>query len=161
LGGLAAFVLGAGVFILFPTLGLIEALAGIWVLTTLRSTLRNRSPLAHISATRERRRGCGGRIAVAKHDAADEGGSHGADDGYVKTWHGHRENREGPMEDSSRGGDGIQGHDAENHQSKGDRSNGGSPFPRADEVHDGNHRGRRNQGNQERSVQPPDETPTV
>jgi hypothetical protein len=34
LGGLAAFVLGAGVFILFPTLGLIEAPAGIWVLTT-------------------------------------------------------------------------------------------------------------------------------
>src|ERR1700680_2197120 len=38
-GGLAALVLGLGVFILFPTLGLIEALLGIWVLTTRRALI--------------------------------------------------------------------------------------------------------------------------
>ena len=38
-GGLTAVVLGLGVFILFPTLGLIEALLGIWVLTTRRALI--------------------------------------------------------------------------------------------------------------------------
>lgn len=31
-------MLGVGIFIVFPTLGLIEALAGIWVLTTHRAS---------------------------------------------------------------------------------------------------------------------------
>ena len=43
LGGFAAAILGLGVFILFPTLGLIEAVLGMWV-------LRTRHPLVSLLA---------------------------------------------------------------------------------------------------------------